>query len=310
MPNTLAHIGLQAPLTKLGLQTAPLQWIALGCIIPDIPWILQRILELSPATDLVSLRLYAIFQASLFSCCVLSLAFALLTRKTGFIFLILSTNSLAHLLLDACQTKWGNGVNLLLPFSWHSTNFAFFWPETPLSYLLTAIGVVALIFYWPKAIKDTLFLQKPNSIKTITIICALVCYIMAPFFFIHTAYDADMHYSKTILNKEERTGKTVEIDRGEYNRQQQTIASYADKALHLNNPPATESQTLSLRGVFTENNNITITNYHEHKKHRDYASYAGLFFTLILWLRGIMQMQKNRLSIDDTNNPTNHVQKK
>jgi hypothetical protein len=106
MPNTLAHIGLQTPLTKLGLKTAPLQWIALGCVIPDIPWILQRIFRLIPTLDPVSLRMYAVFQASLLSCCVLSLAFALLTRRTGFVFLVLSLNSLCHLLLDACQKKW------------------------------------------------------------------------------------------------------------------------------------------------------------------------------------------------------------
>lgn len=292
MPNTLAHIGLQTPLTKLGLPTAPLQWIVLGCIIPDIPWILQRILRLIPAIDPVDLRLYAIFQASLFSCCILSLAFALLTRKTGLIFLILSLNSLFHLLLDACQIKWGNGVNLLLPFSWHTTNFALFWPEHAITYLFIAMGGVALIVYWPQAVKSELFLQKPNTNKTICLAFTLIFYITSPFFFIEAAYNADVHYSKTIRNKWEQVGKTVEIDRGNYKQQTQSIDSYAAKALPLNNPPAVETGIVSIRGIFNQNNRITVTEYHEHKSHRDYASYAGLFLVLLLWSHSIIRMIK------------------
>lgn len=292
MPNTLAHIGLQTPLTKLGLPTAPLQWIVLGCIIPDIPWILQRILRLIPVIDPVELRLYAIFQASLFSCCILSLAFALLTRKTGFIFLILSLNSLLHLLLDACQIKWGNGVNFLLPFSWHSTNFAFFWPEHAITYLLIATGGIVLVVCWPQAVKSELFLQKPNTKKTIGLAFALIFYITSPFFFIEAAYNADVHYSRTILNKWEQAGKTVEIDRGNYTQQTQSIDSYAAKALPLNNPPAVKTGIVSIRGIFDQKNRITVTEYHEHKSHRDYASYAGLFLVLLLWSHSIIRMIK------------------
>jgi len=51
MPNTLAHIAIQAPLTRLGMKEAPLQWIAVGCIIPDIPWIVQRIFTYLPGID-------------------------------------------------------------------------------------------------------------------------------------------------------------------------------------------------------------------------------------------------------------------
>jgi hypothetical protein len=303
MPNTLAHIGLQTPLTKLGFTTAPLQWIVLGCIIPDIPWILQRILRLIPAIDPVDLRLYVIFQASLFSCCILSLAFALLTRKTGFIFLILSLNSLLHLLLDACQIKWGNGVNLLLPFSWHNTNFALIWPEHLITYLLMAIGGIVFITYWVQALKCDLFLQKPDTIKTICLVFTLVFYITGPFLFIEAAYNADVHYSKTLFNKGEQTGKSVEIDRGNYEQQPQTIDTYAAKALPLNNPPPVQSGIVSIKGIFDKKGHITVTKYHEHKSHRDYASYAGLFLVLLLWSQSIIRMIKK------TSGRHNHAQR-
>lgn len=289
MPNTLAHIGLQVPLTKIGFKTAPLQWIALGCIIPDIPWILQRILLLVPGIDPVSLRLYVITQASLFFCCILSLAFALLTRKSGFIFLILSINSLLHLLLDACQTKWGNGVNLLAPFSWYTTNFALFWPEHSISYLLTIMGVAVLIFIWPKAIQSDLLLQKPDKRKTIYLILFLICYFLSPFLFIKAAHNADMHYSKTLVKQWEQTGKSIEIDRGRYCSKTKTITPYTNNAILLNNPPAVKTGTLSIRGTFDQKNNITITDYHEHKNYRNYASYVGLLLTLLLWLHSIIR---------------------
>ncbi len=294
MPNTLAHIGLQAPLTKIGCKTVPLQWIVLGCIIPDIPWILQRILHLVPDIDPINLRLYVIAQASLFFCCILSLAFALLTRKSGFIFLILAANSILHLLLDACQTKWGNGVHLLAPFSWHTTNFALFWPEHATSHLLTMMGVAALIFTWRNARQSDLLLQKPDKKKAICLFLTLICYLTGPFFFAKAAYNADVHYSKTINERSERTGKTIEIDRGVYNKETQTIIPYTNEAFSLNNPPAVKTGTLSLRGTFDQKNKITITEYHVHKSHRDYASYAGLFLILLLWLHSLIHKENNQ----------------
>jgi hypothetical protein len=294
MPNTLAHIGLQAPLTKIGCKAVPLQWIVLGCIIPDIPWILQRILLLVPGIDPINLRLYVVTQASLLFCCILSLAFALLTRKSGFIFLILAVNSILHLLLDACQTKWGNGVHLLAPFSWHTTNFAFFWPEHAASHILTIMGVATLLFTWQNAIQSDLLLRKPDKKKAICLILTLICYLTAPFFFANAAYNGDVHYSKTIHEKLDQAGKIIEIDRGNYTKETQTITAYTNETISLNNPPAVKTGTLSIRGTFDQKNKITITEYHEHKSHRDYASYAGLFLILLLWLHSLIHKENNQ----------------
>lgn len=291
MPNTLAHIGLQVPLGKAGFPQIPLQWILVGCIIPDIPWILQRILKITPLIDPVTLRLYAIIQASFFFCCILSLIFALFTRKTGVIFLVLSANSLFHLLLDGCQIKWGNGVHLLAPFSWHTTNFGFFWPEDSITLLISAAGIAALIYYWPKADKSKLFLQKPNRIKAVFLAVFAIGYFTIPLLFIKDAYNADVHYSKTILNKSEQLGKPVEIDRGNYNSITKTIGNYADSALPLNNPPKIDSGSLSIKGIFDQKNRITVTEFHEHKGFRDYASYAGLLSILLIWLHSIIRLR-------------------
>jgi hypothetical protein len=175
-------------------------------------------------------------------------------------------------------------VNLFLPFSWHTTNFAFFWPEDLPSYLLTALGVIVLVVYWKKAVKTDLLLQRPDKKKTACLLCLLLFYFMAPLFFINAAYEADMHYSQSISNKEKRAGKTVEIDRAWYDSRTQTLAAYADKNIHVNNPPPVQEGKLSVKGIFTGTNSLTITEYHRHNKYRDYASYAGLLSALLLFI--------------------------
>ena len=58
MPNTLAHMGV-ARLTSLALfRDADAKWIYIGCVIPDIPWIIQRLVaSILPGTNLLDLRL-------------------------------------------------------------------------------------------------------------------------------------------------------------------------------------------------------------------------------------------------------------
>lgn len=299
MPNTLAHIGLQTPLTKIGLKKAPLQWIALGCIIPDIPWIVQRIFFTLADIAPITLRLYAVTQASLLFCAILCLTFALFTRKPLFVFLILFVNSFLHLIFDACQTKWGNGVNFMAPFSWQTSNFGFFWPEDSTTYVFTFIGIAVFILCWSKTIKTDLLLQRPNKKKTAALLFLLLFYFTSPILFTAQAYDADLHYSKTLLNHGQRSGKKVEIDRGSYNNKTQTISCYADNALNISNPPAISSGNLSIRGIFKDEKSIIITEYHTHKQFRDQASYAGLILTLMLWLHSLLRLKYP---------PTNHKQ--
>lgn len=283
MPNTLAHIGLQTPLTRLGIKKAPLQWIALGCIIPDIPWIVQRIFLLIPGIDPVGLMLYAAAQASLVYCLILSLALAMLGRNSRKIFLILATNSLLHLLLDASQTKWGNGVNFLVPFSWQTTNFGLFWPEHFSIYLFTAMGVVAFICFWPKAIHSSPLLKKPAAARIFCLTSCIILYFGSPPLLLNAAYEADRHYSKTLTDTNTRTGKPVELDRARYSAAKQSVRCYTGEHLSIANPPPTTAAIVSFRARFLGENTLQIMEYHPHRINRDYASYAGLLLTLLLW---------------------------
>ena len=44
MPNTLVHLGVQGLGNRLISTEIDLKWVFLGCIIPDLPWIVRRTL--------------------------------------------------------------------------------------------------------------------------------------------------------------------------------------------------------------------------------------------------------------------------
>lgn len=285
MPNTLAHIGIQTSLTRLGIKEVPLQWIVVGCIIPDIPWIVQRIFLKLPGISPLELMLYSVTQASFFYCLILSLAVAMLANKTKPVFLILATNSLIHLLLDAGQKKWGNGVNLFAPFSWHTTSFAFVWPEHFISYILTFSGLLVLIVFWTKAIHNRNLLKKPSKLKLTCIAGCLLFYFCSPPIFNNGAYMADIQYGKTLSEAAKRPGKFIELDRAEYLAATHTLISSIGGAIQVENPPPIESGTLSIKGHFLDEKSIQLENYHLHNISRDYSSYLGLLLSLLLWVQ-------------------------
>ena len=149
MPNTLAHVGVQVAISRALWRDAELRWISLGCVIPDLPWIAQRaITTLLPQIDPYEMRFYAVAQASLAVSLVACAGFALLSRRPRHLFLLLSVNAVLHLLLDALQTKWANGVHLFAPFSWTIWNAGWFWPESPWTWFLTALGLGAFAWLW------------------------------------------------------------------------------------------------------------------------------------------------------------------
>jgi len=49
MPNTFVHLGIQTLGSKALLKGSDFKWIAVGCIIPDLPWILHVKKSLKPS---------------------------------------------------------------------------------------------------------------------------------------------------------------------------------------------------------------------------------------------------------------------
>ncbi len=289
MPNTLAHIGIQTLVTKSICRTADFKWIAVGCILPDIPWIMQRIAAgLIPGTALIDLRLYAIIQASLFFSLILAGAVSLLARDSGKIFLLLAGNSLLHLLLDALQIKWANGVHLLAPFSWQLTGFQLFWPEQLPSYLMTGLGLIVLILF---SIKDGLTPVYFKITRNRLIPAALVLglYFLTPLLFFHGPLKADNHFIATITDTDHRKGRKVAFDRGRYDPATQTIRIFSGEELVVSGLPMTQKSTISLQGIFKGNNTVQALTWHVHNPLRALSSKVGLSGILLLWIVALLK---------------------
>ena len=146
LPNTLVHLGLQAVIAKPFTSPGGLRWVALGAVVPDLPWILQRVLRELPAVDLIALRSYCVVQSTLLLSLVLCGSLAFLSRRPRDAFALLASASALHLALDGLQHKWGNGVLLFASVSWELSDFGWLWPEHPLKLGMTLVGPA--VFWW------------------------------------------------------------------------------------------------------------------------------------------------------------------
>lgn len=288
MPNTLGHIGIQTLATRGIIRAADVKWIYLGCIIPDLPWILQRaVLFVWPKIDALALRYYCDAQASLLFCLILSAALALLTVQPGRIFAILGGNALLHLLLDASQIKWGNGVHLLAPFSWEASNWGWFWPDSVTGYFLTALGLVALVWFWRSAVNFPAGLRRPPLSRLILLVILGAAYYWMPFWLMAGPEKAGLHDGLLVRNPALRSGRLLEIDRAPY--QPDAGGGYITSRylgrLRVQGINLGQSATLSIRGRFIGENEITVIDYHRHRDgFRDGASYLGLALIVLAWV--------------------------
>lgn len=293
MPNTLAHVGVQSLLTRSVLRDADPRWIYLGCIIPDVPWMLQRVVKMAiPGIDPYTLRAYAIAQASLFGCLILCAALVLITRQSGKIYLILGLNAFLHLVLDACQIKWANGVHFLAPFSWEMTNWGFFWPESLLNYVLTGLGLVYILWQWRRNPPQKQRLTPFTARSLIWSSILIVAYFLSPLLFVRGPEAADNHYLDTLRTRENRQEHYVEIDRARYvnTPQGDVLRGWIGEDLRATgldlNPPA----TVSVRGTFVTTRELHVSEHHVHLAwFRDGASYLGLALIVISWIMAWMR---------------------
>ena len=288
MPNTLVHIGIQGPLNSLLFKGTNPQWMLLGCVIPDIPWIAQRVLKLVPGIAPYTLRLYSLNQASLFFCLVLAAALALTTKSPLRIFLLLGFNSLLHLLLDATQIKWANGVHLLVPFAWSLLRFDWFWPEHFAYYAATLAGLLFMALNWRKTAATDLQLARPQAGKILIILCLLLSYGSGPFLFSNQALQADNHFCRTLMNQTERINKEIELDRGIFSLETKNIRAFTGEIFSLSGPLPETSGLLSVQGHFIDASTIQITAFHRHNQYRAQAASLGLLLIAALWAHSLI----------------------
>ncbi len=303
MPNTLAHIFVQGLTSRAIINNASFLWVCFAVVIPDLPWIIQRVVQiLGPDINPFAMRQYAIVQASLFSCVLLSAALSALSREKLKTFTILSLGSLIHLLLDASQIKWANGVHLLAPFNWDLLNFGFYWPESFPTYILTFLGFAYFLYMLRSGIRlpPVLSLAAKNLIFAV---CLLMAYFLFPFGLIDKPYEADNHFLKTLAEKQMRTGKTFEVDRDPVliNNEQVYLQIFTGEKILLKGVNIDTPGIFSIRGKFSTPDSIVVEDSHRHVSGlRDLASYIGLLLIFMLLVVNLISHDTRKKS------PVNH----
>ena len=298
VPNTLAHIAVNGIASRtLGL-SAGLRWIYAGAVLPDIPWIMNRLINADTlGLDPVSVRSYFIIQSSLIFCLLLSICGASLSRRFRNTFLALGLGSFLHLLLDAMQTKWGNGVILFAPLDWNPVNFGLFWPNSIPAFMLTGAG---LVFFFGMA--PQLWRGQPESAASCrprisTLLSSAGVYFLLPLVFIGGPIEANAHFLGTIRDKTERVGKYIELDRALCMTTGDTtsVRLFTGESVHVLGIPEQCDSAASIRGVFVAQTTIQADDVHlQSTWFRDGASYVGLSLIMIWWLLDMGRFLRQR----------------
>lgn len=299
MPNTLVHLGIQGLANRLVSKSIDLKWVFLGCIIPDLPWIFRRVIVgLDSGINIYDLWLYSVVQASLSFCLLLACAFALVSEKPRLVFMILAVNSIVHLLLDAVEIKWGNGVHLLAPLNWQLTNFELVWPDSLLIVILTLLGLVIGIWFLVRPLPTVIRMLPHPNIRLVTIILLVLLYVFGPLVFLDGPYTVNINSIATLQEKESRVGKEVRMDRATYQQSDggDVVFTFADESLRVvGDLRAEKSSQVSLIGEFVDVDAIQIYHLHEyHSPWRDLASYAGLGLITLIWAAALVRERRSQ----------------
>ncbi len=296
MPNTLAHLGIQALATRAIIRGAEVKWIWIACVIPDLPWILQRVVRMVPGVSLIDLRLYAIAQASLIMCLVLSAALALCSLRPGRVFAILGLGCVLHLLLDAMQTKWANGVHLFAPLSWELLNFGLFWPEDWPSLALTALGLGYALYAWLLLSDGMADLRYPRGFGLVAVSGLCLAYAALPLALMAGPLMADNHYVATLDDIEARPGRTIGFDRRwiVYDTDGAWILSWTGERFRATGTLPEDNTKASVIGRFEDETTVHVIAIYPHPKSlRDLTALLGLALVLAWWAGCLVRWRLN-----------------
>ncbi len=288
MPNTLAHLGVQTLLGRTVQPQSDIKWILLGCVIPDISWILQVIgRSVLPQSALIDLRLYALVQSSLIFCVILAAALASVSRTPARTFLTLAVAVALHMLLDATQTKWGNGVLLFAPFNWHLMNFNLYWPEDWPSYALTVLGAITIAVLWWRLGPAPLHRFRPPPGRIAAAGLLLLIWVAGPPLFMATAEARNLHNTAVLRPDATRPGHAFTVDRNPAVIAADgtvTLRSWTGETFTLTGNVPTSNALISLKGTFTTQTEIDVLalRYHQDGP-REWFSYIGLLLVLGWW---------------------------
>jgi hypothetical protein len=290
VPNTLVHFAAQGAASHALWRRLDPRWIYLGCLLPDLPWILRRAVVASGLpVDGFDLRLYTMAQASLAGTLLLCGALALLTAAPRLVLAVLGVNALFHLLLDATEVKWGNGVHLLAPFSWRMASFDLLRGESVVYLALAVAGAFLLAWEIAGPRRPTLGLDlRPKRLAAVGAL--LAAYFLAPLPFLGAIQASDSYSVKTLREVEARPGRTVGLDRTAFVARPAggRIRLWTGEEVRATGPLPGHDATVSLYGTFLAPDVLRVDRLMEHRRDRDWPSYLALVLLGLVWARPLL----------------------
>ncbi len=282
LPNTLCHIALQGSLhTVLRLDKSFL-WVVIGSIIPDVPWIILRTILALEIANPYHLRLYTTILAGFPFCLLAAALLAQFAARPKAAFALLSANCLLHLLLDATQIKYANGVHLTAPFSWTTLHLDLFRLDHPLGLPITIAGLFLLLWQWPRISRQRHWPEVVKPARRLTACLCLFLYLTGPLPFLDDLAKSDFHFIETLRDKANRTGKYVEFDRVAYDHRLPGIRPFTGEWIKVSGSIPGNAPVVSIRGRFTAPDTVQVTSSQTHGRNRDLASIAGIFLACLL----------------------------
>jgi hypothetical protein len=214
----------------------------------------------------------------------------MLTKEPPRVLAVLGVNALLHLLLDATEVKFGNGVHLLAPLSWRMTSFDLI-PGESLLYLVLGIGG-ALLVAWEIARPrgaGVAFELRPRRLGAAAALAA--AYLLAPLPFLGAIEASDSYSVKTLREKEARRGRVVNLDRTAFLATPAggLVQLWTGERVRATGALPTHDASVSLSGTFLESDVLRVDRLVEHRGNRDWASYLGLLLLGLVFLRGALR---------------------
>ncbi len=296
MPSTLVHFAAQGGVSRALFSRVDPRVVFLGCLLPDLPWILRRaIVGFGIPVDAFDLRLYTMGLASLAITLLLAAAFAALTDAPRRVLLVLGANALLHLLLDATEVKFGNGVHLLAPFSWRMTSFDMVPGESPVYLALALAG--ALLACWVIARPQDMtarFVLRPARLAAAAALAA--AYLLAPLPFLGAIEASDSYSVKTLREHDSRKGRRVSLDRTGFVATPAGgfVQIWTGERVRVTGALPSHDASVSLHGTFLEPDVLRADELVVHRGHRDWQSYFGLALLALVFARGALVPRAQR----------------
>jgi hypothetical protein len=288
VPNTLVHFAAQGAASRALWRGVDARFVYLGCLLPDLPWILRRaVVAFGLPFDAFDLRLYTMGLASLAITLLLAAAIATATAAPRRVFAVLGLNALLHLLLDATEVKFGNGVHLFAPLSWQMTSFDWIAGES-LLYLVLTFGGGLLVAWEIARPRGTAVAFELHPRRLAVAGTLLAAYLLAPLPFLAAIESSDSYSVKTLREVARRPGRSVSLDRTAFfvTPAGGLVQLWTGERVRATGSLPDHDATLSLHGKFLEPDVLQVDRLLEHHRNRDWPSYLGLVLLGLVFLRG------------------------